>query len=40
MIDNESLTKKFGDLIAVKNLTLHVDEGLVLKFTFGFGFGG
>ena len=27
MIDIENLTKKFGDLTAVDNLTLHVEEG-------------
>src|SRR5271157_5814638 len=29
MIDIENLTKRFGDLTAVDNLTLHVDEGEV-----------
>jgi ABC-2 type transport system ATP-binding protein len=29
MIDTEGLTKKFGDLTAVDNLTLHVDDGEV-----------
>ena len=32
MIDTENLTKKFGDLTAVDNLTLHVDEGEVFGF--------
>jgi ABC-2 type transport system ATP-binding protein len=32
MIDAENLTKKFGDLTAVENLTLHVDEGEVFGF--------
>ncbi|HME55917.1 MAG TPA: ABC transporter ATP-binding protein [Candidatus Lokiarchaeia archaeon] len=32
MIDIENLTKKFGDLTAVDNLTLHVDEGEVFGF--------
>ena len=27
MIDTENLTRKFGDLTAVENVTLHVDEG-------------
>jgi ABC-type branched-subunit amino acid transport system ATPase component len=31
MIDTESLTRKFGDLTVVENLTLHVDEGLEVK---------
>ena len=32
MIDTEGLTKKFGDLTAVENLTLHVDDGEVFGF--------
>ncbi len=32
LIDTENLTKKFGDLTAVDNLTLHVDEGEVFGF--------
>ena len=32
MIDTENLTKKFGELIAVDNLTLHVDDGEVFGF--------
>jgi ABC-2 type transport system ATP-binding protein len=32
MIDTESLTRKFGDLTAVENLTLHVNEGEVFGF--------
>ncbi|MDA4135365.1 MAG: ABC transporter ATP-binding protein [Thaumarchaeota archaeon] len=32
MIDAEGLTRKFGDLTAVDNLTLHVDEGEVFGF--------
>jgi ABC-2 type transport system ATP-binding protein len=32
LIDTENLTKKFGNLIAVENLTLHVDEGEVFGF--------
>ena len=32
MIDTANLTKKFGDLTAVDNLTLHVDEGEVFGF--------
>jgi ABC-2 type transport system ATP-binding protein len=32
MIDIESLTKKFGELTAVDNLTLHVDEGECFGF--------
>jgi ABC-2 type transport system ATP-binding protein len=32
MIDTENLTKKFGDLTAVENLTLHVEEGEVFGF--------
>jgi ABC-2 type transport system ATP-binding protein len=32
VIDAENLTKKFGDLTAVDNLTLHVDEGEVFGF--------
>ena len=32
MIDAENLTKKFGDFIAVENLTLHVKEGEVFGF--------
>jgi ABC-2 type transport system ATP-binding protein len=32
MIDTENLTRKFGDLTAVDNLTLHVDEGEVFGF--------
>ena len=32
MIDTENLTRKFGDLMAVDNLTLHVDEGEVFGF--------
>jgi ABC-2 type transport system ATP-binding protein len=32
MIDTERLTKKFGDLTAVDNLTLHVDDGEIFGF--------
>jgi ABC-2 type transport system ATP-binding protein len=32
MIDTESLTRKFGDLTAVEDVTLHVDEGEVFGF--------
>ena len=32
MIDTDSLTKKFGELTAVDNLTLHVDDGEVFGF--------
>lgn len=32
MIDAENLTKKFGNLTAVEDLTLHVDEGQVFGF--------
>jgi ABC-2 type transport system ATP-binding protein len=32
VIDAESLTKKFGSLTAVEDLTLHVDEGEVFGF--------
>ncbi|MDA4112742.1 MAG: ABC transporter ATP-binding protein [Thaumarchaeota archaeon] len=32
MIDAENLTRRFGDLTAVDNLTLHVDEGEVFGF--------
>ena len=32
MIDTDSLTKKFGDLTAVDNLTLHVNDGEVFGF--------
>ena len=32
MIETENLTKKFGDLTAVDNLTLHVDDGEVFGF--------
>ena len=32
MIDVENLTRKFGNLTAVENLTLHVDEGEVFGF--------
>ena len=32
LIDTESLTKKFGDLTAVDNLTLHVSDGEVFGF--------
>ena len=32
MIDTENLTKKFGDLTAVDNLTLHVNDGEVFGF--------
>jgi ABC-2 type transport system ATP-binding protein len=32
MIDTENLTKKFGTLFAVENVTLHVDEGEVFGF--------
>jgi ABC-2 type transport system ATP-binding protein len=32
LIDTEKLTKKFGDLNAVDNLTLHVDKGEVFGF--------
>jgi ABC-2 type transport system ATP-binding protein len=32
MIDAENLTKKFGDITAVEDLTLHIDEGEVFGF--------
>jgi ABC-2 type transport system ATP-binding protein len=32
VIDTENLTRKFGNLTAVENLTLHVDEGEVFGF--------
>lgn len=32
MIDTENLTRKFGDLTAVENLTLHVREGEIFGF--------
>ncbi len=32
MIDTENLTKKFGDLTAVEDLTLHVNDGEVFGF--------
>jgi len=32
LIDTENLTKKFGDLTAVENLTLHVNDGEVFGF--------
>jgi ABC-2 type transport system ATP-binding protein len=32
LIDTENLTKKFGELTAVDNLTLHVDDGEVFGF--------
>jgi ABC-2 type transport system ATP-binding protein len=32
LIDTEGLTKKFGDLTAVDNLTLHVDDGEIFGF--------
>ena len=32
MINTENLTRKFGDLTAVDNLTLHVDKGEVFGF--------
>lgn len=32
VIDAENLTKRFGDLTAVEDLTLHVDEGEVFGF--------
>ena len=32
MIDTENLTKKFGNLTAVDNLTLHVNNGEVFGF--------
>jgi ABC-2 type transport system ATP-binding protein len=32
LIDTENLTRKFGDLTAVENLTLHVDDGEVFGF--------
>ncbi len=32
MIDTENLTKKFGDLTAVENVTLHVNSGEVFGF--------
>jgi ABC-2 type transport system ATP-binding protein len=32
MIDTDGLTRKFGDLTAVDNLTLHVDDGEVFGF--------
>src|SRR5271169_6349232 len=32
MIDTENLTRKFGELTAVENLTLHVNEGEVFGF--------
>ncbi len=32
MIDAENLTRKFGDLTAVDNLTFHINEGEVFGF--------
>ena len=32
MIDTENLTRKFGNITAVDNVTLHVDEGEVFGF--------
>src|SRR4030067_1861815 len=32
MIETENLTRKFGDLTAVDNLTLHVEKGEVFGF--------
>ena len=32
MIDTENLTKRFGNITAVENLILHVDEGEVFGF--------
>ena len=32
VIDAENLTKRFGSLTAVQDLTLHVDEGEVFGF--------
>ena len=32
MIDTENLTRKFGDLTAVENVSLHVEEGEVFGF--------
>ncbi len=32
MIDTDNLTKKFGDLMAVDNLTIHVNDGEVFGF--------
>ena len=32
MIETENLTKKFGELTAVNNLTLHVNDGEVFGF--------
>ena len=32
MIDTENLTRKFGRLTAVDDVTLHVDEGEVFGF--------
>jgi len=32
MIDTENLTRKFGNLTAVENVTLHVEEGEVFGF--------
>ena len=32
MIETENLTRKFSDLTAVDNLTLHVDKGEVFGF--------
>jgi ABC-2 type transport system ATP-binding protein len=32
MIDTENLTRKFGDITALDNLTLHIDEGEVFGF--------
>jgi len=32
MIDTENLTRKFGNLTAVDNVTLHVEKGEVLVF--------
>ncbi|RDE15562.1 MAG: hypothetical protein C4K47_02730 [Candidatus Thorarchaeota archaeon] len=31
-MDTENLSKRFGDLTAAENLTLHVDEGEVFGF--------
>jgi energy-coupling factor transporter ATP-binding protein EcfA2 len=32
LIDTEDLTRRFGDLVAVENLTLHISEGEVFGF--------